>query len=300
MLKNRNQIKQPFSDNVFDVINYILLTLILMIFVYPLIFVASASISDPGLVWQGKVWLLPKGISFEGYEKILLYKEIWSGYRNTVIYTLLGTIINVVLTVMAAYPLSRPDFMARKLLIRMYTATMFFGGGLIPTYLLVKQMGMLNSMWALMIPNAVSVWNLVIARTYFQNNIPKELNEAAAIDGCNNFKFLTAIVIPLSASVIAVLTLFYGVGHWNSFFNALIYITSRELYPLQLVIREILVLSQMQQELIGDAETIAAQQKVSETIKYGVIIISSLPVLVVYPFVQKHFVKGVMIGSVKG
>jgi len=229
-------------------------------------------------------------------------ENIWIGYRNTVIYVIVGTIINLFVTITAAYPLSRKDFYVRNFLMRLYTFTMFFSGGMIPTYLLVKQLGMLDTIWAMVIPNAASVWNVIITRTYFQNNIPEELREASAIDGCSNIRFLIKIALPLSAPIVAVMTLFYGVGHWNAFFNGLIYLSDRAKFPLQLFLREILILSQMEQNMLEyvDPNEVSERMRIAETIKYGVIVVSSLPVLLAYPFVQRHFVKGIMIGSIKG
>lgn len=295
-------IRQSNFDRVFDMVNYGLLCIILIIFIYPLLFVLSASISDPNAVWNGQVWLLPRDISFSGYEMIFQNENIWIGYRNTVIYVIVGTIINLFVTITAAYPLSRKDFYVRNFLMRLYTFTMFFSGGMIPTYLLVKQLGMLDTIWAMVIPNAASVWNVIITRTYFQNNIPEELREASAIDGCSNIRFLIKIALPLSAPIVAVMTLFYGVGHWNAFFNGLIYLSDRAKFPLQLFLREILILSQMEQNMLEyvDPNEVSERMRIAETIKYGVIVVSSLPVLLAYPFVQRHFVKGIMIGSIKG
>lgn len=295
-------IRQSTQDTTFDIINYSLLMIMLIMFIWPLVFVVSASISSPTAVWNGEVWLLPKDISLEGYTRILQNENIWNGYKNSILYTLTGTMINLFMTVTAAYPLSRKDFYPRNVVMAIYTFTMFFGGGLIPNYLLVKELGMHNKIWAMIIPNAVAIWNIIITRTYFQTNIPNELREAASIDGCNNIKFLTRVVLPLSAPIIAVMTLFYGVGHWNAFFNALIYLQDRNKFPLQLILREILILSQVEQDMLSDVDPkeAAERMRIAETVKYGVIIVASLPVLTMYPFVQKHFVKGIMVGSIKG
>ncbi len=296
-------IKQSKGDLTFDIINHILLLLVLIVCVYPLIFVVSASISDPAQVWSGNVWLFPKGITFSGYKTIFEKDSIWIGYKNSLIYMVVGTLVNLFMTFTAAYPLSRKDFRAKGFLMGMYTVTMFFNGGLIPTYLLVKSLNLLDSIWAMILPNAVAFWNIVVTKTYFQTNIPDELLEAASMDGCSNIKFLVRIVLPLSAPIIAVMALFYGVGHWNSYFNALIYLSSRDKYPLQLFLREILLQNQIQSQMLettSGAQALLEQQKVAETIKYGVIIVSSLPMLIIYPFVQKHFVKGIMVGSIKG
>lgn len=294
-------LKQSKSDKIFDIINYVLLFIILIIFIYPLVFVVSASISSPNAVWNGKVWLFPKDITFEGYDRIFKNQDIWMGYRNSLIYMLAGTSINLLMTITAAYPLSRKDFYPRRFLTGIYTFTMFFGGGLIPTYLLIKKMNMLDTLWVMIIPNAVAFWNIVITRTYFQTNIPEELREAASIDGCSNIKFLNKVVLPLSTPIIAVMALFYGVGHWNAFFNGMIYLQDRSKFPLQLILREILVLSQLDQDMLNvDPKDMVERLRVAETMKYGVIIVASVPVLMIYPFVQKHFVKGVMVGSIKG
>lgn len=272
---------------------------IILIVLYPLIFVVSASFSDPARVLSGEVWLLPKGPTLEAYNNILHNDQIWTGYRNSILYTVVGTLINITMTLLAAYPLSRPDLPGRKGLMLIITLTMFFSGGLIPSYLLVKSLGMVDTMWALIIPGAISTYNLIVMRTYFQSSIPWELQEAAHIDGCSNWRLLISIILPLSKPILAVMVLFYAVGHWNAFFNALIYIRSEHLYPLQLILREILMISQS----VGvDGGNVGMEEKIllSESIKYAVIIVSSLPVLVMYPFVQRHFVKGVMIGSIKG
>ncbi|GJM81232.1 sugar ABC transporter permease [Paenibacillus sp. HMSSN-139] len=291
--------KGPSDERWFDVIVYLIAAVIILIVLYPLIFVVSASFSDPARVLSGEVWLLPKGPTLEAYNNILHNDQIWTGYRNSILYTVVGTLINITMTLLAAYPLSRPDLPGRKGLMLIITLTMFFSGGLIPSYLLVKSLGMVDTMWALIIPGAISTYNLIVMRTYFQSSIPWELQEAAHIDGCSNWRLLISIILPLSKPILAVMVLFYAVGHWNAFFNALIYIRSEHLYPLQLILREILMISQS----VGvDGGNVGMEEKIllSESIKYAVIIVSSLPVLVMYPFVQRHFVKGVMIGSIKG
>ncbi|CAH0121855.1 MULTISPECIES: carbohydrate ABC transporter permease [unclassified Paenibacillus] len=291
-------IRSASSERVFDAIVYAIAAVIIAIVLYPLLFIVSASFSDPAKVLNGEVWLLPKGVNLDAYTNILQNAKIWTGYRNTILYTAVGTVINIIMTVLAAYPLSRPDLPGRNAIMVFITLTMFFGGGLIPTYLLVKNLGMVDTMWALIVPGAIATYNLIVMRTYFQSSIPWELQEAAHIDGCSNWRLLTHIILPLSKPILAVMVLFYAVGHWNSFFNALIYIRSEDLHPLQLVLREILMISQ------SDAvdANVGLEDKIllAESIKYAVIIVSSLPVLVMYPFVQRHFVKGVMIGSIKG
>ncbi|WP_260866738.1 carbohydrate ABC transporter permease [Paenibacillus sp. Y412MC10] len=291
-------ISRPRDERVFDAIVYTIASLIILIVLYPLIFVISASFSDPAKVLNGEVWLLPKSVSLDAYSNIFHNGKIWTGYMNTIIYTVVGTIVNMILTILAAYPLSRPDLPGRKVLMVIITLTMFFGGGLIPTYLLVKNLGMLDTMWALIVPGAISTYNLIVMRTYFQSSIPWELQEAAHIDGCSNWRLLINIILPLSKPILAVMVLFYAVGHWNSFFNALIYIRDEGRYPLQLVLREILLISQT--DAVDGNVGLESKVLLAESIKYAVIIISSLPILIMYPFVQRHFVKGVMIGSIKG
>lgn len=294
------RLRKTKGDLIFDIFNYTALTAAMLVVLYPLYFVVIASISDPSYVNIGKVWLLPKGITFEGYLRVFKDSNILTGYRNSLFYTTVGTALNVCLTLAAAYSLSRKDLIGKNIFMFFITFTMFFSGGMIPTFLVVKELGMLNSVWAMIIPSAVSAWNLIIARTFFQTNIPDELLEAAIIDGSTNRRFLFSIVLPLSKALIAIMVLYYGVGHWNAFFNALIYLSDKKLYPLQLIMRGILVQSQMEAELIKDQSAIADQQRVAEVIKYALIIVASLPVLILYPFIQKYFTKGVMIGSIKG
>jgi len=291
--------RQTRGDRVFEWMNYALLTIILLLILYPLLFVVSASISDPQAVNSGNMWLWPKDITFLGYEKIFQNKEILYGYLNTIMYTVLGTAINLVMTILAAFPLSRRDLVGKNAIMAMFVFTMFFSGGLIPSYMLVKNLGMLNTVWALVIPSAVSVWNIIIMRTFFQQSIPNEIHEAAAIDGSSDFHLLLKVILPLSMPILAVMTLFYSVGHWNSFFNALIYLTDRDRFPLQLILREILIQNQMEQ-MSGSADALTDQILYAQTIKYAVIIVANLPVLMLYPFLQKYFTKGIMIGAIKG
>lgn len=288
------------GDRLFEAINLAVLLAVVLIVVYPLVFVLSASISSADAVIRGEVWLLPKGVTWTAYEKVLHNRDILIGYWNTLRYVAVGTAINVVMTIMAAYPLSRKDFYGRHALTLFFVLTMFFGGGLIPTYLLVKNLHMVNTFWAMVIPNAVAVWNIIIMRTFFQQTIPAEIQEAASIDGCSNLRTLTRIVLPLSMPIIAVMVLFYSVSHWNAFFNALIYLTDRDKYPLQLILREILIQNQMQQMVSASDSSLAQTLMDSEAIKYAIVIVANLPVLLFYPFLQKYFVKGVMIGAIKG
>ncbi|WP_309120640.1 carbohydrate ABC transporter permease [Paenibacillus sp.] len=274
---------------------------ILLIVLYPLLFVLSASFSDPRQVMNGEMWLWPVGFTLDAYREVFNYGAVWVGYKNTLFYSFAGTVVNIFLTTLAAYPLSRRDLPGRNVFMFVVTFTMFFNGGLIPTYLLVRDLGMVNTIWALLVPNAIATYNLIVMRTYFQSNIPWEVQEAAHIDGCSNVRMLTHIILPLSKPIIAVMVLFYAVGHWNAFFNALIYLRNDALYPLQLVLREILIISQSSYlDEGGSSFGMTEKLLLAESIKYALIIIASIPVLIMYPFVQKHFVKGVMIGSIKG
>lgn len=297
-------VKETRADRIFVTINTILLAGILVMTLYPLLFVISASISDPDMVNSGKMLLLPKGVSFDGYVNVFKDSRVLMGYRNTIFYTLLGTMINIAVTIPAAYSLSRKDFKGRNVITAIFTVTMFFSGGLIPTYLLIKDLGIRNTIWAMLIPGATSMWNIVISRTYFQTNIPDEIREAADIDGCTDFRLFFSIVLPLSSAIIAVMALFFGVGHWNNYFSALIYLSNKKLYPLQLILREILVKSEFNAQLLligsNDSKELGNELRAAEQIKYALIIVATLPVMMAYPFIQKYFVKGVMVGSIKG
>ena len=299
MMKKSNKISLSKADRLFDIINYAVLTLVLLVVAYPLYFIVIASVSDPVAVYAGKVVFYPQSFTWEGYQRILEYEQFFSGYRNTVIYTVVGTLVNVIITIPGAYALSRKDLVGRNTVMMLITFTMIFNGGLIPSYLLIMEMNLYNSMWALILPVAVSSWNLIVARTFFQQTIPDELLEAAVLDGCSNAQFFVRVVLPLSKSIVAVMVLFYAVSHWNSYFNALIYLKTPTKYPLQLVLRSILFENSMG-DMVEDAATLAAQQRMGDLIKYGVIMASSLPLLILYPFLQRYFIQGVMIGAVKG
>jgi putative aldouronate transport system permease protein len=288
------------GERMFDVVVYIYLTLVLIAVLYPMYFVVIASVSDPMLVLNGEVTLFPRQLSFEGYKMVFENQDILRGYLNTILYTLAGTAVNLGMTIAAAFPLSKKDFAGRNLIMAMMVFTMFFNGGLIPTYLLIKNLGMVNTFWVMIIPNAVAVWNIIIMRTYFQSSIPVELHESAYIDGCSNFRLLLSIILPLSAPILAVMTLFYSVGHWNAYFGALIYLTDRAKFPLQLILREILVLNSLEDMIENSSESFTRLTMRAESIKYAVIIVANLPVFLLYPFLQKYFVKGIMIGAIKG
>ncbi|WP_368657548.1 carbohydrate ABC transporter permease [Metabacillus halosaccharovorans] len=289
------------NDMIFDLCIYVICAIVFLIIAYPLYFVVIASVSDSTLVSTGKVLLFPKGFSLFGYQEIFQDSRIWIGYKNTMIYSLLGTFVNLLLTLPAAYVLSRKEFRARRLLMFFFVFTMFFNGGLIPTYLLMKDLQLIDTMWVFIIPFSVNVFNLIITRTFFETSIPNELFEAASIDGCNHFTFFLKVVLPLSKAVVSVIGLYYLVWHWNDFFTGLIYIRDYNLQPLQIVLRDILLSNQVFAEGAGSGGASGGYaQRYADQIKYGVIIISTLPILIVYPFIQKYFEKGVMIGSVKG
>ena len=288
------------SDRLFLFIVYTTVALISIMILYPLWFVIIASISDPNMVATGEVLFLPKGVTFEGFKYIFRDTRIWTGYYNTIRYTVVGTMIALFITIPAGYALSRTDMKGRGIIMKLLIVTKYFSGGLIPTYLVVDALGLVNTPYVLMILGSFSVFNLILCRTYFLNTMPIELQEAAEIDGCGIFQYFMKIVIPLSKSIIAIMVLYYAVGHWNSFFNGLVYVTDSDLYPLQLILRDILITGQSVDPSTVDPESLELMKQIARTIQYGVIIVSSLPVLVLYPFVQKHFVKGVMIGSVKG
>jgi multiple sugar transport system permease protein/putative aldouronate transport system permease protein len=293
------RIREARSDRIFTIVNYILLTVLLLTILYPLVFILSASISDPKAVSSGQVWFWPVDIDLSGYKAILEHKPIVRGFVNSLFYVLAGTSINVTLTLLAAYPLSRRDLVGRNWFMMLFVFTMMFSGGLIPTYLVVHGLGLLNTRWALILPTALAVWNVIITRTYYQVTIPHELLEAARIDGCDDFRFFWRIVLPLSKPIIAVNILFYAVGHWNQFFNALIYLTNEELFPLQLVLREILIQNSVDPTM-ADAAELARRRELRDLLKYCLIVVASIPPLLAYPFVQRQFVKGIMIGSLKG
>jgi ABC transporter, permease protein len=301
MLKFINQIKNTGKDDLlFKFIIYSFVILLSIIILYPLWFVIIASFSNPDLVGSGKVLFFPKGITLEGYKYIFRDGRIWQGYKNTFIYTLFGTLLALLITVPAGYALSRNDMVGRGFLMKILIITKYFSGGLIPTYLVVKGLHLVNTPFVLIIMGSFSVFNLILCRTYFMNTLPIELQEAAEIDGCNILQYFLGVAIPLSKPIIAIMALYYAVGHWNAFFNGLIYVTDAKFYPLQLILRDILISGQSVDPSTLDPESLELMREIARTIKYGVIIVSSLPVLCLYPFVQKYFIKGIMIGSVKG
>lgn len=299
MQENQKQvILRSGSDRAFDIALAVICGLIFISVLYPLYFVVLASFSDPIQVAGGKVWLWTNKPTLDGYKKVFEYEKLWVGYRNTIVYAVVGVAAHLFVTIPAAYALSRKDAMLRGPIMMLFTITMFFGGGIVPTYLIYKSFGMLDTIWVMTLPGCVSVYNLIIARTFFQSNIPGELLDAARIDGCDDFRFFAQIVVPLSSAIIAVVMLYQVVGIWNSYMDGLLYLSSDSKIPLQLVLREILVKNSVDggQMGMGDDEL----ENLKEQMKYCVIVVSTLPMMVLYPFVQKFFTKGVMIGSIKG
>lgn len=294
------KIKESKSDRVLNIVIYLLFLLFISCILYPLIYVMSSSFSSGSAVTSGKVILWPVDFSTTGYELVFKNRSVWIGFKNAVKYTVIGTGINLFLTILTAYPLSRKDFQGRKFFTAVFMIPMFFSGGLVPSYILMTQLGLNNTMWAVILSGALSIYNMILMRTYFQNSIPKELLEAAQIDGITDFGYLIKVVLPLSKPILGVIALYYSVSHWNSYFNALIYLRDRDLFPLQLVLRNILQSSSISVTEITDGELLAKMVGASDLIKFAMIVVTIVPILVVYPFVEKYFEKGVMIGSVKG
>lgn len=299
-MKHKTAIRQSREDVCFSIVITIISTLVLVIVLYPLIYIVSASFSSPMSVVQGKVWLLPKEFTLKAYHAVVTNKELITGYRNSLIYTVVGTAFNLLMTIICAYPLSRKDLRGRNFLTIMISITMFFSGGTIPTFLCLKQMNMLNTFGVMIIPGAINVWNMILMRNYFQNSIPEEIIEAAKVDGCTNVGALIRIVLPLSKAITAVMVVYYAVGHWNSYFNALLYLKDRWRYPLQLVLREVLLIGTGMRESTAEVVNSVDQLLLFETQQFAIIIVASLPVLILYPALQKYFMKGVMVGSIKG
>lgn len=301
--RDTSVIKVTYTDKIFDICNVIIMLILLLIFVYPLYFVVIASISDPVAVGTGKVLLFPTGITLESYERAFEYSTLWTGYANSIFYTVVGTICNLIFSVCFAYPLSNKEFMPKKILLVLFVFTMYFGGGMIPSYLVVKQTGILNTRWAMIIPGLVSVYNCLIIRSYFISSIPKDLQEAAELDGAGTAQYLMKILLPLSKPVLAVVGLYYAVAHWNDYYNALLYLYDMKLYPLQSVLRELLMSTSSTAFATNSTLSMEEMEKLahqSMLLKYSVIILASVPMLCIYPFIQKYFVKGIMVGSIKG
>jgi putative aldouronate transport system permease protein len=291
-------IKDTTGDKIFHTITYILLGLLALIILYPVYFIVIASISDPDAVLAGKVVLLPVGINIDGYMKILERTDVWQGYYNTIIYTVVTVVLSLLVTIPAGWALSRETLPGKKFWMVYFIIPMFFGGGLIPFYNVMSKLGLINSPWAVILPAILSVWNLFMTKTFFSSSIPNGLIEAATIDGASHFQSFVMIVLPLAKAVMAVMALYYAVGQWNSYFNAMIFLQDETMYPLQLVLKEILIATES--TVGGSGETILEQYRMATQLKYVSVIVSSLPVLMLYPFVQKYFAQGVMIGSLKG
>ena len=299
--KKRQQGVYGKEERLFDGMIYIVLFLVLALMVYPLIYVVSCSFSDPLLVLRGEIRLLPRGFHLDSYAAVLKENKLLRGYMNTILYTVAGTLINILLTTTGAYALSCENLRGRKMITRFIIFTMLFSGGLIPTYIVVSNLNLLNTMWSIVLPNAVSVTNFIIMKSSFENGIPKDLKEAARVEGCSNIGVFTKIVLPLSKSIIAVMVIFYSVGHWNEYFNALLYITDKAKQPLQVILRDILISNELT-EMMGNVNQLNSETRamIAEGMKYSTIVLSSLPMILLYPFFHNYFVKGVMVGSVKG
>ena len=300
MKKRENKVKVCRQDRIYYAVVGIVVTVFMLMVLYPLIYIVSSSFSSGIAVSTGKVILWPVDISLEGYRSVFSNQDVMVGYRNTIFYTVVGTLVDVTITLIAAYPLSRKDFVGRNGFAFFFSFTMMFSGGIVPSYLLLKDLHMLNTVWSLLLPGALSVYNMLVVKTFMQSSIPSELLEAAQIDGCGDIKYFLKIVLPLSKASIAVIALFYAVGHWNSYFNALMYLNDRTLIPLQLVLREILISNKLDASMVTDPELLNAKLGMADLLKYSLMVVSSVPILCVYPFIQKYFVKGVMIGAVKG
>lgn len=292
--------KSTTGDKIFSILLHIFLLFALLIVLLPIVYVVSASFSDPQAVIRNEVSLWPIRPTLRGYEAVFRNKNILTGFYNSFFYLIVGTSVNILMTVLCAYPLSRKEFSARNKIAMVFVFTMYFSGGLIPNYMLVKYLGLINTRWAIIIPSAMSTYNMIICRTYFVNSIPDELYEAAQLDGCTPFKYLIRVVIPLSKPIIAVLILYYGIAKWNSYFDAMIYLSNKSYFPLQIILRDILILNDIDYTMITDARAIASQRGLTDLLKYSTIVVASLPVLLMYPFAQKYFVEGIMIGAIKG
>lgn len=302
-VKQTNKIrKNSTADMVYIVITEVILWFMLVIILIPLVYIVSSSFSSPEAVGNGWVYLWPVDFSLKGYAAVFTTEKVWIGFRNSIFYTVVGTVINIVVTMLAAYPLSRRDLKGRGVVTAIFTFTMLFSGGMIPTYLLVRDLRMINTVWAMLIPGAMSVYNVIIARTYIQSSIPFDLYESASLDGCTDDRYLISVVLPLAKPIIAVLVLWYAVGHWNQYFNAMIYLRDSNLLPLQIVLRNFLIVEDMNDSSLATMSMEEYMDKLylKNLYQYSLIVIASAPVMMLYPFIQKHFVKGIMLGSLKG
>lgn len=293
------RIREPFRDRLSLIVIMLMLVVVLALVLLPLVYIVASSFSSPAAVNAGRVSFWPVDFSLEAYRAALSDSKVLSGYYNSLIYAVAGTAISVTLTVAIAYPLSRTTFYGRNVIMTLLIFTMLFSGGLIPTYMVVHDLGMLDTRWALLIPSAIGVWQVIIARTFFANSIPDELYEAAMLDGASDLRTLRSVVLPLSKPLIAVLALMYTIYQWNTYFDALVYLKDPDLFPLQIVLRNILILNTPRAGAVDLAESMR-QQQLANVLRYALIVISSLPVLIIYPFVARHFTKGVMVGAVKG
>ncbi len=298
--KSASTIQESRGDRLFTRLNYLFLSIILIIILYPLVYTVSASFSAPTAVMTGKVTLLPVEPTLIGYQKIFENQGLVKGMLNSIFYTVVGSAVSVVITILAAYPLTRKDLPGRRFLTILFFFPMLFSGGLIPFYLVVRDLGLVNTRWALIIPTALSVWNLIITISFLRAAIPDELYEAAQIDGCSDIGFLLKVVLPLAKALIAVLFLVYAVAQWNQYFLSLVTQTNPDLAPLQIVLRNILILNKIDLGMIADVRSLAEQQALQEQLKFSSIVVASVPVLLLYPFVQKYFVQGLTIGAIKG
>lgn len=301
MKNTHTAIRETRSDKLYGVCSHIIILLVMVILIYPIWAVVVASFSDPTELYKSSFHFWPETVTLDSYKLVFRDDGFLTGIWNSVKYTVVGTFINVILNICAAYPLSKRNFKGQSLLMKLFTFTMFFSGGIVPTYILINKMHLIDSFWVMILPSAIGTFNVILMRTYFQTNIPQELEDAASVDGCTNFKFLIRIALPLSIPIIVVVALYYGVGHWNDYFTAMMYLTKRQLYPLQLVLREILLENEAGKMLNVATDAAYAERMMSRMgLKYAVIVISTIPILVIYPFVQKFFSKGVMVGAVKG
>lgn len=298
--RKKNKIKKSIGDKIFLGSVYVFLGVFVALLVYPLVYVVSCSFSDPKVLVAGRVFLLPVNPGLQGYRAVFKNKEVWLGYRNTIVYTGLATILGTIVTMFGAYVLSRKEFPIRKELTAFFMVTMFFSGGTIPTYLLIQKLHLINTMWAIILPGAFSVWLAIVGKTFIQSSIPEELFEAGSLDGCDYVQYFIKVLLPLSKPILAVLVLNFALSNWNSYYSALLYLNDQDKYPLQLVLREILIQNASSVEQMQDIEDAQTRKYLAELLKYSLIVVSSFPLLCIYPFVQKYFIKGIMIGSVKG
>jgi len=297
---NINRVNESYVDRIFLLGNTTLLVIVTIIILLPLIYIVSASFSSAEAVIAGRVTLWPVDFSLLGYQTIFEHSKVWNGFANSLFYTFFGTIFNVVMTIIAAYPLSRHDLVGRRFITFAFIFTMLFSGGLIPTYMVVRDLGLLNTRWAMILPTGIGPFNLLITIAFFRTTIPPELIEAARIDGASDFRIFRSVILPLARPIIAVLALFYAVNtHWNTYFQALIYLKDQELFPLQIVLREILIQNSIDASMLIDVEDLVAREGLRDLLKFSLIVVASVPVMLIYPFVQRHFIKGMMIGSVK-